>query len=56
MSLNPGQKLKNGDKICLDESKLFMQPEKIDLPIIFEDKNVMVINKPAGVLTHSKGT
>jgi 23S rRNA pseudouridine1911/1915/1917 synthase len=51
-----GQKLKKGDKICLDESKLFMQPEKINLPIIFEDENVMVINKPAGVLTHSKGT
>jgi 23S rRNA pseudouridine1911/1915/1917 synthase len=51
-----GQKLKKGDKICLDESKLFMQPEKINLPIIFENENVMVINKPAGVLTHSKGT
>ncbi|MDR1197221.1 MAG: RluA family pseudouridine synthase [Candidatus Nomurabacteria bacterium] len=25
------------------------------LPIIYEDDNVLVINKPAGVLTHSKG-
>lgn len=29
--------------------------EKIDFPIIFEDENVIVINKPRGVLTHSKG-
>ncbi len=27
----------------------------IDLPIIYEDENCVVINKPAGVLTHSKG-
>ena len=27
----------------------------IDLPIIYEDDNVIVINKPAGILTHSKG-
>lgn len=26
-----------------------------ELPIIFQDLNVMVINKPIGVLTHSKG-
>jgi 23S rRNA pseudouridine1911/1915/1917 synthase len=52
----PGAKLKHGDKISLDESKLFMQPKKIDLPIIYEDKNVIVIDKPAGVLTHSKGS
>ena len=29
--------------------------EKIDFPIIFEDENVIVINKPRGILTHSKG-
>lgn len=29
--------------------------EKVDFPIIFEDENVIVINKPRGVLTHSKG-
>ena len=29
--------------------------EKVDFPIIFEDENVVVINKPRGVLTHSKG-
>jgi 23S rRNA pseudouridine1911/1915/1917 synthase len=51
-----GQKIKTGDKINLDESKLFMQPEKISLPVIYEDENVLVLDKPVGVLTHSKGS
>lgn len=28
---------------------------EIDLPIIYEDKSCVVINKPAGLLSHSKG-
>lgn len=28
---------------------------KLDLPILYIDDNVIVVNKPAGVLTHSKG-
>jgi 23S rRNA pseudouridine1911/1915/1917 synthase len=51
-----GQKLKDKDLVSLDEAKLFMQPEDITLPVIYEDDNLMVINKPAGVLTHSKGS
>jgi 23S rRNA pseudouridine1911/1915/1917 synthase len=46
----------------VDESQKieFQQPAKPDfsgssLPIIYEDDNVLVINKPAGVLTHAKG-
>jgi 23S rRNA pseudouridine1911/1915/1917 synthase len=31
------------------------QPPPQDLPTIYEDDNVVVINKPVGVLTHSKG-
>jgi 23S rRNA pseudouridine1911/1915/1917 synthase len=51
-----GHKLRTKDVVSLDESKLFMQPEEVNLPVIYEDKDVMVINKPAGVLTHSKGS
>lgn len=29
-----------------------LQPENIELDIIFEDKNLMVINKPAGMVVH----
>lgn len=29
--------------------------KKIDFPIIYQDENVMVINKPNGILSHAKG-
>jgi 23S rRNA pseudouridine1911/1915/1917 synthase len=51
-----GYKLKTGDKISLDDSRLFKKPQEIELPIIYEDENVTVIDKPAGVLTHGKGS
>lgn len=52
----PGYKLKNSDNIKIDytpeeEAKV----PKIDLPIIYEDDDCIVINKPVGILTHSKG-
>src|SRR5262249_28394801 len=34
---------------------LFKKPPKISLPIIYEDNDVIVIDKPAGILTHAKG-
>lgn len=32
-----------------------LTPQKQELPIVYEDEYVVVFNKPAGVLTHSKG-
>jgi 23S rRNA pseudouridine1911/1915/1917 synthase len=29
--------------------------DKQTLPVVYEDDNVVVINKPSGVLTHAKG-
>jgi len=49
------QKIKPGDKIAVDESLLKTAPPQIELPIIYEDDDVLVIDKPAGILTHSKG-
>lgn len=49
------QKVKDGDKVAVDETLLKLPPPKIELPIIYEDEGVIVIDKPAGVLTHSKG-
>lgn len=49
------QKIKPGDAVVVDESLLKTKPPKITLPIIYEDADVVVIDKPAGVLTHSKG-
>jgi 23S rRNA pseudouridine1911/1915/1917 synthase len=53
----PGRyRLKPGDEILLDydfnQAKLI--PE-IELPILFENDDCIVIEKPAGLLTHSKG-
>jgi 23S rRNA pseudouridine1911/1915/1917 synthase len=52
----PGYKLKITDKIKIDFklSELKKLP-KIKIPIIYEDDYCLVINKPSGLLTHSKG-
>ncbi|OGL34834.1 hypothetical protein A3F65_03935 [Candidatus Saccharibacteria bacterium RIFCSPHIGHO2_12_FULL_47_16b] len=51
----PGHKLRPGQTISIDKSALTKRPPKIELPIIYEDKDVIVIDKPSGILTHSKG-
>lgn len=48
-------KVKIEDNIEVDESHIKTEPPKADLPIIFENNDVIVIDKPAGILTHSKG-
>ena len=52
----PGSKLHANDvvEIDYDESELG-RVDDIDLPIIYEDDNCVVINKPTGVLTHALG-
>jgi len=51
-----GYKLRRKDDIVIDydPTELLEIPE-IDLPVVYEDDNCVVINKPAGVLTHSVG-
>ncbi len=51
-----GFKLRDSDKITInfDENNQPKLPD-IDLPILYEDDDCIVINKPAGVLTHSRG-
>ncbi|HLB66433.1 MAG TPA: RluA family pseudouridine synthase [Candidatus Saccharimonadales bacterium] len=52
----PSGKLKTGDKISVNYNlNLLKKSPKIKLPIIYEDNDCIVINKPAGVLSHSKG-
>lgn len=51
----PGDKLRVGDIVKVDTTLMTAKPESINLPIIYEDKDVLVIDKPAGILTHSKG-
>jgi 23S rRNA pseudouridine1911/1915/1917 synthase len=52
-----GQKLHEGDMVTVDydETELDKIPH-IDIPILYEDDDCLVLNKPAGVLTHSQGS
>ncbi len=51
-----GYKVRMGDVVDVryDEAELDEIPV-IDLPVIYEDDDCVVINKPAGVLTHAQG-
>lgn len=53
--VKPSHKLKRGEVLQIDDSLLKIRPPIINMPIIYEDDDVIVINKPAGILTHSKG-
>lgn len=56
-SARPSHKLKLSDKITVDIGKLSDQKmKKIKLDIIYEDSDCLVVNKPAGILSHSKGS
>jgi len=54
--LKPGHKLHLDDHVVIDYdvSQLDNIPD-IDLPILFENNDVLVVTKPAGVLTHAAG-
>lgn len=54
-TLKPGDKLLSNVKLEADLSSLQQTSQKLDLPILYEDEDVLVINKPAGVLTHVQG-
>jgi 23S rRNA pseudouridine1911/1915/1917 synthase len=50
-----GFKVRPGDKVAIDYDERQESVPEIDLPVIYEDDDCVVINKPVGVLTHSKG-
>ena len=50
-----GEKVKENDIVCVDiqePKKLEVLPENIDIDIIYEDKDLAVINKPKGLVVH----
>ncbi|MBA3757730.1 RluA family pseudouridine synthase [Candidatus Saccharibacteria bacterium] len=51
----PGHKLRKDDSVSIDTTLVDMEPPDVNLEVIYEDKNAVVVNKPAGMLTHSKG-
>ena len=53
--LSPSTKVKYNDKIIIkiiQENKVDITPKKIKLNIIYEDKSILVINKPKGMVVH----
>lgn len=51
----PSCNLKANDKIELEmneEEPDIITPEEIELDIVYEDENMLVVNKPSGMLTH----
>jgi 23S rRNA pseudouridine1911/1915/1917 synthase len=53
--IKAGQKLKPGEEVNLDDTLLLKEPVPINLPVVYEDDDVIAIDKPEGILTHSKG-
>lgn len=52
----PGMRLNEGDKVELGiDLEKVQKIEDIDLPIIYQDDDVVVIDKPTGVISHSRG-
>lgn len=51
-----GYRLRPADKLEVAYDATTQIPPSIQLPVIYEDEDCVVINKPAGVLTHSKGS
>ena len=56
ISKQPSYALRSGDKICLTLPAArpleTVQPEDIPLDILYEDSHLIVLDKPAGMLTH----
>ena len=53
--VSPSKKISNGDTIELiipEPKKASIKPYKFKLNIVFEDKDVIVLNKPAGISIH----
>lgn len=50
-----GYKVCEGDKICVEEvvnQQLNATPEDIELEVVYEDADLLVINKPQGMVVH----
>ncbi|MEO8105327.1 MAG: RluA family pseudouridine synthase [Candidatus Saccharibacteria bacterium] len=55
--LKPAYRVKFGDKVDVDFALTELADiPTIELPILYEDDDCVVIDKPIGLLTHSKGT
>jgi len=52
---NPAKKIKEKDKIKINfpsPKKTLIKPNKISLNILYDDKDIIIINKPSGIVVH----
>lgn len=57
--IKAGYKVKIGDELYIEfpePKKIDVKPEKMDLSIIHEDEDIIVIDKPAGLVVHPSAT
>ena len=53
--IDPSKKISPGDNIILtipEPKKASLKPYKFKLDIVYEDKDIIIINKPAGIIMH----
>jgi 23S rRNA pseudouridine1911/1915/1917 synthase len=55
LPIRAGYKVKPNTEMSADISILKKQADIIDLPVIFEDENIIVVDKPIGVISHARG-
>jgi len=56
--VKPGFKLKGGESLELEippAKKLDIEPEDIELDVVYEDSSIIVVNKPCGMVVHPVG-
>ncbi len=53
--LDPNFQVRQTDELRLDETSVNIPSDSVNIPIIYEDANCIVVNKPVRILTHSKG-
>lgn len=52
---NPGDKLRESQQFVVDLGPIMQEPDVVELPIIYEDEDVLVVDKPEGIISHSRG-
>ncbi len=54
-SWRPRDKVAGGERVvlrALQEAEVFLEPQPIELDVVFEDEHLLVLNKPAGLVVH----
>ena len=54
-NVKAGYQLSKGDEVCVnipEPKELDVEPQKMDLDIVYEDEDVILINKPKGMVVH----